>query len=1514
PGTYITPAVFYTKLQGTSASDIFNLSAWPNSSWIAGLDFEVGSGRIGIRMTNCNIRIYGNNFNTPSNDGNNGIQSSGASNVVNIGGKFVHECNVIGGQKNGMPNSAGIYIKNSIFGFIGGNLIGTTPDGTGARANEVGIIVENCDSAVVIGGHIDKRSSNVISGNTTAQIVVQLGGGCQIYGNKIGPSISGDAVIAASNYGVHFKPGTSGYIGKAISGYGNTIGGAINDGIRLEGTFDVKVLANYIGLSRNAATTYPALPNGTGINILNSGAVSNQIGNGTYSGRNYICKNSAVGIYMDLANNTKIKNNFIGVGPDNAAAGNGPMAIHLINGSFSNIIEHNVIGDHTSAGVWLNGAGNGNLILNNKIGTDSSGLFSRSNNTGVLVQNSGDNTVIKGNLVSGNTTGSGIELVGNFSLATISMNVIGLNSSQTSVLANIVGVKVLGCSLVDIDTNIISGNSQDGVLIDNTTNFNVRSNRIGLSSADVPYPNLLLGVFVLNGAANGMIGGAGGEGNIISGNSQTGVLVQPTCSGIGILGNKMSNNGGIGISLGNGGGWTPLPNDLNDVDDLTSYGNNGQNYPVITSAFVCSVSSQTNLSGTINVDNPTGVYRLEFFAIVPPATADPTGFGEGDSLIGNMTIVSPGSSASWAFPFGGIFPAGTRFTATLSEDIGGGKYETSEFSAAFTLGTFSAAATVVANATCSNSADGSATVSVIGATPTAFQWYTASGTPVAGATALTATGLLPGSYFCEVTESGGCNLNSDTVTITAPAPLNFTPNVLNETCAGYADGSIELVLNSGETAPFTIDAYNSSSVPAGSNSGVMYAATSTIPGLAADVYTVLVTDVNGCDDTLILTVAAGPDLTASFTTFGSFCENSPISFSDASAGTALPASGWTWDFGDAAGSNLQNPSHTYTSSGAFTVELIVTAGTCTDTATSVINIIAGPVVNAGIDDTMCVGGTYLLDGSASDAGSYNWYVLGSGTSFSTSATTVVNPASNTSYVFEVYNGTCTNTDTMNLVVTTGTDPTFSYGATNYCASVAGPVAPSFTASAGGYFDVVGGTGVTINTTTGEIFPSASVPGTYQIYHSYTSPCFIADTVTITINPLPAVTVTPDHFICYGDTATFVGTPAGGTWSGVIGLNATSGVWITWLATTNTYHTITYTYTDATTGCTNTDTNNIWLNALPPVSITGLTAGPYCVSEGPIVATGVPGGGAFLLNGTFVSGSPYNYDPTTVGTDTVAYLYVDPVTTCVNYTQVNVVVANDPVAPILGSTPPFDYCGTSPGTVTVSNPLGTEWYTDNGLTNLIATGGTVSTASFPGGTHTLYIVNTVGANCVSAPLLFTYTNYDASLITMNEPYQTCSGEPIQLNPVLGTGLSFVQWVPDTTMNDNTVLAPFVGPSVTHTYYIIVDVPALPGCTLYDSVRVDVQPCSLENITNAFSPDGDGVNDSWIINGIGSHPQNTVTVFNRWGDKMVQIDGYDNVTKVWDGKYNGSLVAAGTYYFIVQYFDDGQQKAGWIQVNY
>ncbi|SDC78667.1 T9SS type B sorting domain-containing protein [Williamwhitmania taraxaci] len=94
---------------------------------------------------------------------------------------------------------------------------------------------------------------------------------------------------------------------------------------------------------------------------------------------------------------------------------------------------------------------------------------------------------------------------------------------------------------------------------------------------------------------------------------------------------------------------------------------------------------------------------------------------------------------------------------------------------------------------------------------------------------------------------------------------------------------------------------------------------------------------------------------------------------------------------------------------------------------------------------------------------------------------------------------------------------------------------------------------------------------------------------------------------------------------------------------------------------------------------------------------------------------------------------------------------------------------------------------------------------------------------------------------------------------------------------------------------------------DTSAVKVKVLKNINIPNAFSPNGDGINDTWAIWDITGVPINflfpkmEVEVFNRWGSRVFYSSGYN---KPWDGKaMNGGELPVGTYYFVIQYNKDG-----------
>ena len=69
-------------------------------------------------------------------------------------------------------------------------------------------------------------------------------------------------------------------------------------------------------------------------------------------------------------------------------------------------------------------------------------------------------------------------------------------------------------------------------------------------------------------------------------------------------------------------------------------------------------------------------------------------------------------------------------------------------------------------------------------------------------------------------------------------------------------------------------------------------------------------------------------------------------------------------------------------------------------------------------------------------------------------------------------------------------------------------------------------------------------------------------------------------------------------------------------------------------------------------------------------------------------------------------------------------------------------------------------------------------------------------------------------------------------------------------------------------------------------------------NGFTPNGDGVNDTWVIDNIHLFPNCQVEVYNRWGEQLFISIGYNTP---WDGRYQGKDLPVGTYYYIINLND-------------
>ena len=93
-----------------------------------------------------------------------------------------------------------------------------------------------------------------------------------------------------------------------------------------------------------------------------------------------------------------------------------------------------------------------------------------------------------------------------------------------------------------------------------------------------------------------------------------------------------------------------------------------------------------------------------------------------------------------------------------------------------------------------------------------------------------------------------------------------------------------------------------------------------------------------------------------------------------------------------------------------------------------------------------------------------------------------------------------------------------------------------------------------------------------------------------------------------------------------------------------------------------------------------------------------------------------------------------------------------------------------------------------------------------------------------------------------------------------------------------------------------------------IEVDTALTFYKGIT----PNGDGKNDSWIIDDIEFFPNNSVKIFNRWGEILWKRESYDNNEVVWAGEHdNGENLLTGTYFYVV--IVEGKSYKGWVELT-
>ena len=120
-----------------------------------------------------------------------------------------------------------------------------------------------------------------------------------------------------------------------------------------------------------------------------------------------------------------------------------------------------------------------------------------------------------------------------------------------------------------------------------------------------------------------------------------------------------------------------------------------------------------------------------------------------------------------------------------------------------------------------------------------------------------------------------------------------------------------------------------------------------------------------------------------------------------------------------------------------------------------------------------------------------------------------------------------------------------------------------------------------------------------------------------------------------------------------------------------------------------------------------------------------------------------------------------------------------------------------------------------------------------------------------------------------------------------------------------------------------------CPLIYEVYIHVKDCGDVLaacdivVYNAVSPNGDGLNEVFTIDGITCYPNNTVEIYNRWGVNIYRANGYNNGSVSFDGQSQNKLTVGDdllpgdTYFYILKYIDNENnsfEKSGYLYVKY
>ncbi len=413
---------------------------------------------------------------------------------------------------------------------------------------------------------------------------------------------------------------------------------------------------------------------------------------------------------------------------------------------------------------------------------------------------------------------------------------------------------------------------------------------------------------------------------------------------------------------------------------------------------------------------------------------------------------------------------------------------------------------------------------------------------------------------------------------------------------------------------------------------------------------------------------------------------------------------------------------------------------------------------------------------------------------------------------------------------------------------------------------------------------ACVGGPVSVIFTDAVGCIATETITVTANVSPTVTIPATAFLCPGASTIIAATsfsPAGAytyTWN--TGSNASS-------ITASTSSSLTLQVTNGATGCVSAISNSCSILTVPNPTVS-MSAIPIIFCNGfsatltPTVTPGIGGSTSYT----------YAWTPSTLGIASTATtsnqgiysVLVTDANSCVGSTTV-ATIKSTPMVTL--SSPDLVICPTECAEITAAGassfaPFTYAWSNDNtslGDSTLMCSAGIVT------------VTFTDAKGCVATNTITVINDIiPVASFTSTPPSPVNAGQLIDFtntSTIITGSITSVSW----TFGDGDGAS---GNQVNHaysnvgTYPVIVTVTGSSNCS--SSYTVNYVVDAVLEVPNVFTPNGDGANDFLKFKHLEVFGSNNLTIFNRWGKKLFEQDNYKN-------DWNGGGHTDGTYFFIL-----------------